>query len=238
MLSRHIWRRITCIDSPHAATSHLAADHLWGHRLLLSPLRCLSFLRSCASLARLVVAPPLFTPLHPLPAPPPLTAPSPLVLQLSRLLSGWLMRCLSSRRCVPCHSASASHRTIASRSSALVHQLTEEKLLETTFFFCIQLLRTPGQRLKKRYHFWGGKGMFLCFYVIWRQQQEGNWRELPPTRHPSFFLNHQDSDGCQCGEGERQKLFGPPPSNFHNARHFHRILFAVKAIPSTRSIIS
>ena len=78
----------------------------------------------------------------------------------------------------------------------------------------------------------------ICDIVIWRQQQGGNWQELPPARHSSFFLNPQDSNGCQCGEGEQRNLFGPPPSNFHNSRHFRCILFVVKAIPFACSILS
>jgi hypothetical protein len=45
-------------------------------------------------------------------APPPLIAPSLLVMPLSGLSSGWLSRCLSSRRRLP--SAGASHYSITS----------------------------------------------------------------------------------------------------------------------------
>ena len=88
------------IDSPHGAVSHLLASlpgglgpcgrSLWAaafssHRALVS---CSAALMP---LVWLVVALPLLTPSNPLPAPPPLVAPSPLVPLLLRLLSGWLL---------------------------------------------------------------------------------------------------------------------------------------------------
>ena len=42
-------------------------------------------------------------------------------------------------------------------------------MFETMFFFCVQLCLDPWTVLRQadlqRYLFWGGKGMFLCFYV-------------------------------------------------------------------------
>ena len=57
------------------------------------------------------------------PAPSPLAAPLPLVLPLLRLLSGWLLCHLSSRRCIPCQRLCPSSRRrllfLRSRASCL-----------------------------------------------------------------------------------------------------------------------
>ena len=98
-----------CIASLHAAASPTSASC------------CAVASRSSAlvPLVRLVVASILLTPPCPIcwlhclegwaratdhlgPPPSPLAAPLPLVLPLLRLLSGWLLCHLSSRRCIPC----------------------------------------------------------------------------------------------------------------------------------------
>ncbi len=50
---------------------------------------------------------------------PPLITPQPLIMPISRLLSGWLSRCLSSCCPLPSTCASASHRNAASHRAPL-----------------------------------------------------------------------------------------------------------------------
>ena len=89
-----------CIDSPHAAVSHLPAPSSGGLGPGGGSLGATAFssrraVASCsvalAPLIWLVVVSPLLTPSHPLTAPPPLVASSPLVPPLLRLLSVWLL---------------------------------------------------------------------------------------------------------------------------------------------------
>ncbi len=91
-----------CIDSPHAAVSHLPAPspgglgpggRSLGAAAFSSPRAVASCSAALAPLIWLVVVSPLLTPSHPLPVPPPLVPPLPLVPQLLRLLSGWLLPC-------------------------------------------------------------------------------------------------------------------------------------------------
>jgi hypothetical protein len=86
-----------CITSCHATASRQPAS---------PPL--------IAPLVRLVVASPLVTPL-----PPPLIAQPPLITPLLRLLSGWLLRHLSSRPYLPSACASDSQHTAASYHAPL-----------------------------------------------------------------------------------------------------------------------
>ena len=98
------------INSPHAAVSHLPAPSPGGlgpgggslGAAAFSSRRAITFCSAAlVPLIWLVVVSSLLTPLHPLPAPPPLVTPLPLVPPLSRLLSGWLLRRPPPRRPTP-----------------------------------------------------------------------------------------------------------------------------------------
>ena len=113
-----------CIDSPHAATSHLPAPlpgglgpggRSLGAAAFSSCHAVASRSAALAPLVRLVVALPLLTPSRPLPAPPPLVASSPLVPPLLCLLSGWLLHSRPPRPPTP--APPTSHKQGACMSS-------------------------------------------------------------------------------------------------------------------------
>jgi hypothetical protein len=68
------------------------------------------------------------------PSPPPLITVLPLVVPPSRLLSGWLLHCLSSRRCLPSTGTCGSRCTITSSCAPLVH-LVHSGWLSCSLFF-------------------------------------------------------------------------------------------------------
>jgi hypothetical protein len=86
--------------------------YLSSHRRLSPRPSRASFLAGCCVTSRHAAAS------RP-PAPPPLISPPPLITPLSCLLSGWLLRCLISRRRLPPACASASQRTAASHRAPL-----------------------------------------------------------------------------------------------------------------------
>ncbi len=103
-----------CIASPHTTAFHLRAPPP-----LIAPLPLvmpLSVPLPLMPLVRLVVASPLLMPLPPVCRHLRLSLRCPLLLRhgLLYLFSGWLLHCLSSRRCLPSSGISSSHCAIAS----------------------------------------------------------------------------------------------------------------------------